>query len=619
MRQICPVASFAPVRTLSHSRIAALVCTALLPVIGACSADNAALSVDDALPAEDAGASDVGINDVGSSDDGATPCRSYEPGEDSDADGLPDAVEDANLNCVVDEGETDPFRPDTDNDGLLDGDEDVDGDGRWDAVRGEFDPTNPDTDGNGVLDGDEALAAVCTASHFGDFENTTMADGQRFAHLGDDWHVSVVPSESNAVATHPDGAVAVLTSAFASSVSMRGVAGAVDGAVLTLGGVVHELEASTNRFVAEIELPAPLAPDAVLGAVVGSWSLAAPIVDGWESDRYLLTLAADDLDAVPRRFLAALGAPATWNAVRSLGANNIASSISSRARPFCEAVGATTPSRLRVVISADSTSAAASARAEAADVLAELVAARSSHALQTEVWVVPGDAHVSMAMGSPQPPYALTTSAEVRAVFDTWEDASVDQRLLSNALALLDAPYGDDVATLVVTVGTREDAEYREGTFMGRDGDPNARALASGEARSQRTAHYVSRFSEYDVALVAIGRGVYRGAATTCAGLGEGRRGLPTDPSVAMRDVAMQLDGAFVDGCALLEEGAGLSLSETFERAGVRWSEVSLAHVPIPGTLRVSGTGDWSGTLDGRRAGLSGGDGTLGSGYLFWE
>ena len=32
-----------------------------------------------------------------------------------------DAVEDANLNGVVDEGETDPHDPDTDNDGMPDG------------------------------------------------------------------------------------------------------------------------------------------------------------------------------------------------------------------------------------------------------------------------------------------------------------------------------------------------------------------------------------------------------------------------------------------------------------------------------------------------------------------
>ncbi|MGD9101136.1 MAG: carbohydrate-binding domain-containing protein, partial [Anaerolineae bacterium] len=48
--------------------------------------------------------------------------NSFDP-MDSDGDGLPDWIEDANHNGVVDEGETDPHNPDTDGDGLSDGDE----------------------------------------------------------------------------------------------------------------------------------------------------------------------------------------------------------------------------------------------------------------------------------------------------------------------------------------------------------------------------------------------------------------------------------------------------------------------------------------------------------------
>ena len=44
-------------------------------------------------------------------------------GEDSDQDGLRDSQEDANLNGLVDPGETDPFDQDTDDDGLSDGEE----------------------------------------------------------------------------------------------------------------------------------------------------------------------------------------------------------------------------------------------------------------------------------------------------------------------------------------------------------------------------------------------------------------------------------------------------------------------------------------------------------------
>ncbi|MDP1914940.1 MAG: tandem-95 repeat protein [Myxococcales bacterium] len=96
---------------------------------------------------------------------------------DSDADGLPDGAEDANKNGRDDEGETDASKADTDDDGLndgvekngtnptnpevgdsdgdtlLDGDEDGDKDGSFDG--GETDPNTADTDGGGANDGIE--------------------------------------------------------------------------------------------------------------------------------------------------------------------------------------------------------------------------------------------------------------------------------------------------------------------------------------------------------------------------------------------------------------------------------------------------------------------------------
>ena len=46
---------------------------------------------------------------------------------------------------------THPLNPDSDDDGLLDGEEDADQDGVLD--EGGTDPTNPDTDGDGLSDG----------------------------------------------------------------------------------------------------------------------------------------------------------------------------------------------------------------------------------------------------------------------------------------------------------------------------------------------------------------------------------------------------------------------------------------------------------------------------------
>ncbi|WNG55016.1 OmpA family protein [Archangium gephyra] len=64
---------------------------------------------------------------------------------DTDGDGIPDAVETANG--------TDPNDDDSDDDGILDGNEDADHDGVVDP--GETDPRKKDTDGDGLLDGTE--------------------------------------------------------------------------------------------------------------------------------------------------------------------------------------------------------------------------------------------------------------------------------------------------------------------------------------------------------------------------------------------------------------------------------------------------------------------------------
>ena len=53
---------------------------------------------------------------------------------------------------------TDPLDPDTDNDGLLDGEEDANRNGKVD--EGETDPCDPDTDDDGLLDGEDPRPLV---------------------------------------------------------------------------------------------------------------------------------------------------------------------------------------------------------------------------------------------------------------------------------------------------------------------------------------------------------------------------------------------------------------------------------------------------------------------------
>ena len=69
-------------------------------------------------------------------------------GIDGDRDGIRDDLE--NISC------TDPNDDDTDDDGLLDGTEDANGNGQVDLLDAETDPCNPDSDGDGVLDGVES-------------------------------------------------------------------------------------------------------------------------------------------------------------------------------------------------------------------------------------------------------------------------------------------------------------------------------------------------------------------------------------------------------------------------------------------------------------------------------
>jgi len=141
--------------------------------------NDGALDIDDAFPLDPAETVDTDGDDVGNNAD-----------MDDDNDDLLDMEEDLNDNGVVESGETNPLDPDTDGDGVFDGldalpldpteTKDVDDDGIGDNVDtdddddglldteedlngnglvnpGETDPQNPDTDGDGVSDSIDAL------------------------------------------------------------------------------------------------------------------------------------------------------------------------------------------------------------------------------------------------------------------------------------------------------------------------------------------------------------------------------------------------------------------------------------------------------------------------------
>jgi len=110
--------------------------------------------------------------------------------KDTDSDGLIDSVET--------QYGTDPSNPDTDGDGLQDGEEitryqtnplvaDTDGDGLKDgdeALKYETDPLKPDTDGDGVLDGREVQLGTDPLN--ADSDGDGLSDGDEVNSLGTD-------------------------------------------------------------------------------------------------------------------------------------------------------------------------------------------------------------------------------------------------------------------------------------------------------------------------------------------------------------------------------------------------------------------------------------------------
>jgi hypothetical protein len=89
--------------------------------------------------------------------------------KDSDGDGLPDE----------EEGEwgTDPFDPDTDDDGLSDGEE---------VYEWKTDPLNPDTDWDGLSDGHDEVHKYRTNPLERDTDNGGVADGHEVIEDGTD-------------------------------------------------------------------------------------------------------------------------------------------------------------------------------------------------------------------------------------------------------------------------------------------------------------------------------------------------------------------------------------------------------------------------------------------------
>lgn len=110
----------------------------------------------------------------GSAEQGPESEAGQQPAPDRDGDGLPDETELAGANP------TDPEDPDTDDDGLLDGEEDLNRNGQLD--EGETDPNRADSDGDGAPDGAEQreMAGAAQASAGEQLEGMTEEEAERY-------------------------------------------------------------------------------------------------------------------------------------------------------------------------------------------------------------------------------------------------------------------------------------------------------------------------------------------------------------------------------------------------------------------------------------------------------
>ena len=96
---------------------------------------------------------------------------------DTDGDGVIDGIEDANINGRVDPLETDPLNPDSDGDGITDGDEgDKNKDGKLENT--ESSPNSKDTDNDGI--DDETEIRLGTLPNSCDSDGDLLPDGIEF-------------------------------------------------------------------------------------------------------------------------------------------------------------------------------------------------------------------------------------------------------------------------------------------------------------------------------------------------------------------------------------------------------------------------------------------------------
>lgn len=568
------------------------ICAAILVFMTGCGAGEAELaSLSDEGPRPDAGRpSDTGNSypDTLRFDDTTTAatCEVATPGVDTDGDGIQDVVEDRNLNCVVDPGETDPLNPDTDGDGLFDGEEDLDRNGQWDQERGEFDATVADTDGDGTVDGDEPGALLCVASVAGrSIRSTAMLADGRLVLVPAEWSVSTNP-ENDILWVQSDNA-----------------------AVAYLAGAAAELWGSSAlQLLTQMDRTYPGVRTHQLIASHGDthWSqyrLQSGELDGYELVAELLNLdllELPDSDEPPEDDEGSAQREADSNVFIEVAVDASASRatiavyesgerpptldwlaspqrIAPRAglalRAHCvEQEPAFEGLPITVVVGDVRTSNEEAVRA----ILGTLWSELQSKGLLEDGFFAPADVHVTASLSSWISSMASYSFDEVLRLLLEIDNVSEDQRVWSNALALVGAVRSaaestEQDVTLVVVAGS-EDTSYREGTYDGRDGDPEQQAIPAGPERDALDAYYVAELQRAGVRLVAVGPDAPHGEGCLSA--------LRPDAPSSMDDssyqrLARSTGGVWLDGC---------QLPDARQLAHFLRNRIPTAYLPAPGS-----------------------------------
>lgn len=537
----------------------------LLSLLCGCASQTESSGSVSARPVTDAG-SDVSADvatqwDITPQLDSGTSCLGPTPGLDSDGDGLLDVVEDRNLNCRVDEGETDPQNADTDADGLTDADEDVDRNGRVDLERGETSPVLNDTDGNGISDGEEPLNEVCRASVIGETVRSRIT-------LNSGRILSISPSWS------PSQMLGPVDAAFVTGPEEQAAAwfALPDGeGIPFLGQLLDEwrndAESGLPLFTAagdssgiwawEFEVYAPDSPTEWLSNLLGAAGFT-PMQASERTDAELpseqagrqglatLTVRAEyqpasvtgaDADRVLLAVVQDAALLDDWLLVT--GVSRMAPTVDATIEAVCESLTPGPADGANFVLVSDT-------RAESRELLESVARALSSTMGASPVHLVPADMHLTLGnSGLPGP--ALTSFTEIPNLVAGWVPQSDDQRLWLNALAalaLLNFP-DDSSETILVLISAFEDTEFHVGVTGGRDGDAGQPMLPDGEDRDALVSYYADTIAALGVSLVTVS------PAATFDAPGCGTIASPgLTEALSFQSVARATGGAWVNGCA---------------------------------------------------------------------